>query len=190
MRSSRPSGLAVCSVPLWYARTSYYPAFCVTESFDQAKALELPKEHEMLPKDKYTVFSPHARGYRKGIHKVPKWTRVGFHPSTLPFRLMQISAHSTDQPRGLLELFITLYTHQTIIQRQNSTICTFPALIPCKMLLKERILPNTSSLVSGMSNTERLFASRYERSIMMCVRADTAMESDSNRLIVLPRDVL
>jgi len=40
------------------------------------KALELPKEHEMLPKDKYTVFSPHARGYRKGIHKVPKWTRL------------------------------------------------------------------------------------------------------------------
>jgi len=41
-----------------------------------AKAIELPKEHEMLPKDKYTVFSPHARGYRKGIHKVPKWTRL------------------------------------------------------------------------------------------------------------------
>lgn len=30
----------------------------------------------MPPKDKYTVFSPHAVGYRKGIHKVPKWTRV------------------------------------------------------------------------------------------------------------------
>jgi hypothetical protein len=42
----------------------------------QDKALELPKEHEMPAKDKYTVFSPHERGYRKGIHKVPKWTRV------------------------------------------------------------------------------------------------------------------
>jgi len=42
----------------------------------QTKALELPKEHEMKPKDKYTVFTPHAKGYRKGIHKVPKWTRV------------------------------------------------------------------------------------------------------------------
>ncbi|KAH9977205.1 60s ribosomal protein l31 [Lactifluus volemus] len=39
-------------------------------------ALALPKEHEMDPKDKYTVFSRHHRGYRKGIHKVPKWTRI------------------------------------------------------------------------------------------------------------------
>jgi len=42
----------------------------------KTSALALPKEHEMDPKDKYTVFSPHHRGYRKGIHKVPKWTRV------------------------------------------------------------------------------------------------------------------
>ncbi|KAG1877603.1 mitochondrial 54S ribosomal protein YmL31 [Suillus subalutaceus] len=40
------------------------------------KALQLPKEHEMDPKDKYTVFSATSRGYRKGIHKVPKWTRL------------------------------------------------------------------------------------------------------------------
>jgi len=40
------------------------------------KCLELPKEHEMPAKDKYTIFSPHARGYRKGIHKVPKFTRL------------------------------------------------------------------------------------------------------------------
>lgn len=40
------------------------------------RALELPKEHEMPAKDKYTVFSPSAKGYRKGIHKVPKWTRL------------------------------------------------------------------------------------------------------------------
>jgi len=40
------------------------------------QALELPKEHEMSAKDKYTVFTPHARGYRKGIHKVSKWTRL------------------------------------------------------------------------------------------------------------------
>ncbi|PIL23799.1 hypothetical protein GSI_13550 [Ganoderma sinense ZZ0214-1] len=40
------------------------------------KALELPKEHEMPPRDKYTVFSRHEKGYRKGIHKVPKWTRL------------------------------------------------------------------------------------------------------------------
>ncbi|KXN82508.1 54S ribosomal protein L31, mitochondrial [Leucoagaricus sp. SymC.cos] len=41
-------------------------------------ALELPKEHEMPAKDKYTIFSRHEKGYRKGIHKVPKWTRVGY----------------------------------------------------------------------------------------------------------------
>ncbi|KAH9946293.1 mitochondrial ribosomal protein L31 [Epithele typhae] len=40
------------------------------------KALELPKEHEMPARDKYTVFSKHAKNYRKGIHKVPKWTRL------------------------------------------------------------------------------------------------------------------
>ncbi|EPT05894.1 hypothetical protein FOMPIDRAFT_84008 [Fomitopsis schrenkii] len=40
------------------------------------KALELPKEHEMAPRDKYTVFTRWERGYRKGIHKVPKWTRL------------------------------------------------------------------------------------------------------------------
>ena len=42
----------------------------------QDRAMLLPKEHEMVPKDKYTVFSSTSRGYRKGIHKVPKWTRV------------------------------------------------------------------------------------------------------------------
>ncbi|KAF8201507.1 mitochondrial 54S ribosomal protein YmL31 [Pholiota molesta] len=46
------------------------------ETASLVRALELPKEHEMHPRDKYTVFSPHARGYRKGIHKVPKWTRL------------------------------------------------------------------------------------------------------------------
>ncbi|KAI0340611.1 mitochondrial 54S ribosomal protein YmL31 [Trametopsis cervina] len=40
------------------------------------KALELPKEHEMPAKDKYTIFSKWDKGYRKGIHKVPKWTRL------------------------------------------------------------------------------------------------------------------
>lgn len=47
----------------------------------QEKALQLPKEHEMDPKDKYTVFSATSRGYRKGIHKVPKWTRVSLFSS-------------------------------------------------------------------------------------------------------------
>lgn len=65
------------------------------ESRSLTQALALPKEHEMLSKgvswsftgskksrlitarsDKYTVYSPKSKGYRKGIHKVPKFTRV------------------------------------------------------------------------------------------------------------------
>ncbi|RPA80899.1 mitochondrial ribosomal protein subunit L31 [Ascobolus immersus RN42] len=37
---------------------------------------EMPREEEMEPKDKYTVFDRKERKYRKAIHKVPKWTRV------------------------------------------------------------------------------------------------------------------
>ncbi|GAB7362820.1 hypothetical protein MBLNU230_g3123t1 [Neophaeotheca triangularis] len=36
----------------------------------------MPTEQEMLPKDKYSMFDRKARGYRKGIHKLPKWTRL------------------------------------------------------------------------------------------------------------------
>ncbi|KAK3995951.1 mitochondrial ribosomal protein L31-domain-containing protein [Cladorrhinum sp. PSN332] len=37
---------------------------------------EMPTEAEMLPKDKYTIFDRKEKKYRKGIHKLPKWTRV------------------------------------------------------------------------------------------------------------------
>ncbi|KAK3357727.1 mitochondrial ribosomal protein L31-domain-containing protein [Lasiosphaeria hispida] len=37
---------------------------------------EMPTEAEMLPKDKYTMFDRKAKRYRKGIHRLPKWTRV------------------------------------------------------------------------------------------------------------------
>ena len=37
---------------------------------------EMPTEQEMLPRDKYTMFDRKARGYRKGVHKLPKWTRI------------------------------------------------------------------------------------------------------------------
>ncbi|KZV81278.1 hypothetical protein EXIGLDRAFT_731514 [Exidia glandulosa HHB12029] len=40
------------------------------------KALLMPKENEMPAKDKYTIFNAHSRGYRKGMHKVPKFTRI------------------------------------------------------------------------------------------------------------------
>ncbi|EST04709.1 Ribosomal protein L31, mitochondrial [Kalmanozyma brasiliensis GHG001] len=40
------------------------------------RALALPREEHMLAKDKYTTFSKHDRGFRKSVHKVPKWTRL------------------------------------------------------------------------------------------------------------------
>lgn len=46
----------------------------------QVQALTVPKEHEMRAKDKYTVFNRSSRGFRKGVHKVPKFTRVSSSP--------------------------------------------------------------------------------------------------------------
>jgi len=37
---------------------------------------DMPTEGEMLPRDKYSMFDRKAKGYRKGVHKLPKWTRV------------------------------------------------------------------------------------------------------------------
>ncbi|KAI1877967.1 uncharacterized protein JN550_000149 [Neoarthrinium moseri] len=36
----------------------------------------MPTEAEMIPRDKYTMFDRKEKRYRKGIHKLPKWTRV------------------------------------------------------------------------------------------------------------------
>ena len=36
---------------------------------------QTPKESTMTPKAKYFVFSRKSKGYNKGAHKVPKWTR-------------------------------------------------------------------------------------------------------------------
>jgi hypothetical protein len=38
----------------------------------------MPKEHEMTPRDKYTTFSKTTKDYRKDLHKVPKWTKKSF----------------------------------------------------------------------------------------------------------------
>lgn len=37
---------------------------------------DMPGHDEMVPRDKYTIFDRKVRGYRKSIHKLPKWTRV------------------------------------------------------------------------------------------------------------------
>lgn len=35
-----------------------------------------PKENEMKPIDKYTVYNKYSKGYRKSVHRVPKWTKI------------------------------------------------------------------------------------------------------------------
>lgn len=40
------------------------------------KSSVFPKEGQMSSKDKYTVFNRKANGYRKSVHKVPKWTKL------------------------------------------------------------------------------------------------------------------
>ncbi|KAK6542873.1 hypothetical protein TWF694_006812 [Orbilia ellipsospora] len=47
----------------------------VSKAVETWKA-EMPTEAEMSPRDKYTIFDKKHKGYRKGIHKLPKWTRV------------------------------------------------------------------------------------------------------------------
>ncbi|KAJ1646795.1 hypothetical protein LPJ64_001735 [Coemansia asiatica] len=44
---------------------------------------KLPKESEMLPRDKYTTFSRTAKNHRKGVHKVPHFTKRPI-PRTTP----------------------------------------------------------------------------------------------------------
>ncbi|KAJ9060642.1 hypothetical protein DSO57_1028692 [Entomophthora muscae] len=59
----------------------------LTESGLTCKRLEafkkLPKEDEMTPREKYTVFCASAKGHRKAIHKVPKFTKIP-HPRISP----------------------------------------------------------------------------------------------------------
>ncbi|KAJ1826690.1 hypothetical protein LPJ63_002439 [Coemansia sp. RSA 2711] len=53
----------------------------------QCKQLEiaqaLPRESEMAPRDKYTTFSRTAAHHRKGVHKVPHFTKRPI-PRTTP----------------------------------------------------------------------------------------------------------
>lgn len=75
----------------------------VAESGVQTRSLEraqaLPTEAEMKPKDKYTVFDPKYRGWRKGIHKVPKWTRVS---RELLIQLLTVTDYDPREPQGFL----------------------------------------------------------------------------------------
>lgn len=52
---------------------------------NQSKALALPTESEMPPRNKYTIFSRTSTGYRKGMHKVPHWTRLTLRENPVGF---------------------------------------------------------------------------------------------------------
>ena len=61
--------------------TSRTPLGAVSKALGTTKLIErwkveMPTEAEMLARDKYTLFDKKAKGYRKGVHKLPKWTRV------------------------------------------------------------------------------------------------------------------
>lgn len=57
----------------------------------------------MEARDKYTVFSPTSPGYRKGIHKVPKWTRVGSFSSIVYTCISRsFAVNKPGQSQGLL----------------------------------------------------------------------------------------
>jgi hypothetical protein len=59
------------------ARLADIPAAPHTIKLLERWKASMPREEEMLPKDKYTVFDKKERNYRKGVHKLPKWTRAG-----------------------------------------------------------------------------------------------------------------
>lgn len=77
----------------------------------------------MPPKDKYTIYSPHERGYRKGIHKVPKWTRVCICHLTRVRALiaMNLAVNIADEPEGFLECYLLYYTLRTTYNLPSSS---------------------------------------------------------------------
>lgn len=85
--------------------------------------MELPKEHEMPARDKYTIFTPNAKGYRKGIHKVPKWTRVRDSVLLLERALnIAFPVDTENEPKGFLVTNIIIvykYRYSTILEQDH-----------------------------------------------------------------------
>lgn len=68
----------------------------------------------MLPKDKYTTFNPTSAGYRKSVHRVPKFTKVcllrvakgedrmlidvAVDPAREPYRFLSLDVDNTQYP--------------------------------------------------------------------------------------------
>jgi hypothetical protein len=64
---------------------------------------EMPREEEMLPKDKYTIFDRKERRYRKGIHSKSS-CRTSLHDAELRCRIAQMDA---GQPTGQSSWFLS-----------------------------------------------------------------------------------
>ena len=70
----------------------------------------------MPARDKYTVFNKHEKGYRKGIHKVPKFTRVRARRFfDLAVRADWVCFWSTDDAEDESQGFLTLFSRETLL---------------------------------------------------------------------------
>ena len=168
----------------WSLKINHYLAYT-----PQDKALLLPKESEMPAKDKYTVFSSWDKGYRKGIHKVPKFTRVcgtqfvcyleHIRKSKLCYSLLYAQTQRVSKLQLQFCYIMQTYSNKTqqkpkknkwydkriniILQKkysQKKTSCTLPCFIAFRTESAPRTSLKTSSLVSVISNKERFLTSR------------------------------
>lgn len=73
--TATPGSGPVLSIPSRVPLGDVSKALGTTKLIERWK-VEMPTEAEMLAKDKYTLFDRKHKGYRKGVHKLPKWTRV------------------------------------------------------------------------------------------------------------------
>lgn len=66
---------------------------------------EMPKEQEMVPRDKYTIFDRKEKKYRKAIHSRPLWTPIDGESDILTIpRIAQVDeSFPARQPSGILE---------------------------------------------------------------------------------------
>lgn len=67
---------------------------------------EMPKEQEMVPRDKYTIFDRKEKKYRKAIHSRQLPTPIDGEPDILTlYRIAQVDeSFPARQPSGILEL--------------------------------------------------------------------------------------
>ena len=78
--------------------------------------------------DKYTTFSPHGRGFRKSVHKVPKWTKVWRISSLMCGGLADIVVDIEGESKRFLG-YCTVSLHITVQYRIQNIILYRPCTI-------------------------------------------------------------